>query len=114
MNFDEKIDFPISMNKKTQDFLRCCLAKKPEHRKNARQLLNHPFITMVDEARYVTFTSEVSKMRILKKSENKSKRRKSERTDAKSRSRDQLTYDDNGFHIKMKSQQQINEEFNFN
>lgn len=107
MNFDDKIDFPVSLDKKTQDFLSCCLAKKPEQRKNARQLLNHPFITMGDEAKYANFTSEVSKLRVLSKNENKSSRRKSERTHVKSKSRDQLTVEDAGVLLKIKSQQQI-------
>jgi len=107
MNFDDELDLPISLSKKSHDFLRCCLAKKPEQRKNARQLLQHPFITTVDEVKCASFTNEVSKLRVLSKNENKSSRRKTDQGYINSKTRDQATVEDRVALLKIKSQQQF-------
>ena len=103
MKFDEEIDFPISIEKRAQDFIRCCLIKKPEQRRNARQLINHPFVTMVDETKYVSFTSEVSRLRILTKKDNKLSRGKSEQTKEKQKKKNQISFNDIDFLTKTKN-----------
>lgn len=96
IKFGGELTFPESVNKKAQDFIRCCMVRAPEQRKNARQLLEHPFIAMIDEAHYANFTTQVSRMHLLNSRMNVPKKVSSERVFVKARSRDVTASEDKG------------------
>lgn len=74
MNYSGNIDLPVHVNSTTKDFIHSCLELRPERRKNARQLLDHPFIKMSDDEKYASFTTQVTKMHILNSGIKKSDR----------------------------------------
>lgn len=97
MKFDNNLEFPDTLNVIAQDFIRCCLTREPEERRNAKQLLHHPFIAMIDEAHYANFTTQVSRMHMLNNKLNVPKKVNSERVFVKARSRDITSSEDKGF-----------------
>lgn len=97
VKFKDNIEFPSNINIKAQDFIRCCLTRRPEKRKNARQLLEHPFIAMIDEAHYANFTTQLSKMHLMNNKLNVPMKVHSERVFVKARSREVTASDDKRF-----------------
>lgn len=68
LNYDDNLSFPVPLTRAAQHFINCCVRKAPHHRRNAKQLLNHPFVKNAgfsfEEESPEEFSSEIKKERV--------------------------------------------------
>lgn len=72
-DYDNNLKFPDDFCIITKDFIKCCLKKQPNKRKNTQQLLKHPFLTLKDSKTHDVFSSmftQVSQVSLLERNKS--------------------------------------------